>query len=186
MCCLDTRTRWLPWFVRPPTRKSSPDRTIPRSGSGTLHRVERKRLHPLFAPGLGRLLIKWCLLQVLTHHKKSVRALVSHPEEYTYASGAPDNIKVWQCPNGVFLRNVTGHNAIVNALAINSENVLVSGGDDGSLKFFDWKSGYNFQSMNSIVQPGSLDAEAGMFQYAGCAGHATSDMRVDSDLRDAV
>ncbi|CEO97880.1 WD domain, G-beta repeat [Plasmodiophora brassicae] len=100
---------------------------------------------------------------VLTHHKKSVRALVSHPEEYTYASGAPDNIKVWQCPNGVFLRNVTGHNAIVNALAINSENVLVSGGDDGSLKFFDWKSGYNFQSMNSIVQPGSLDAEAAIY-----------------------
>eukprot|EP00474_Spongospora_subterranea_P009810 CRZ10268.1 hypothetical protein [Spongospora subterranea] len=101
--------------------------------------------------------------QVLTNHKKSVRALALHPSEYTYASGAADNIKVWQCPDGVFLRNLSGHNSIVNAINVNSDDVLVSGGDDGSLKFWDWKSGYAFQTTQSIVQPGSLDAEAAIF-----------------------
>jgi pleiotropic regulator 1 len=31
------------------------------------------------------------------------------------------------------------------------------------MKFWDWKSGYNYQSMDMIIQPGSLDAEAGIF-----------------------
>ena len=30
----------------------------------------------------------------LTNHKKGIRALVFHPKEYTFASGASDNIKV--------------------------------------------------------------------------------------------
>jgi pleiotropic regulator 1 len=40
---------------------------------------------------------------------------------------------------------------------------MFSGGDNGSMKFWDWKSGYNYQSMDMIIQPGSLDAEAGVF-----------------------
>lgn len=40
----------------------------------------------------------------LTHHKKSVRALAAHPELYMFASGAPDNIKQWKCPNGEFVQ----------------------------------------------------------------------------------
>jgi len=64
----------------------------------------------------------------LTHHKKSVRSVVIHPKEYTFASGAADNLKVWKCPDGVFMRNLSGHKAIVNAMAINRDNVLVSGG----------------------------------------------------------
>lgn len=35
-------------------------------------------------------------------------------------------------------------------------------GDNGSMKFWDWKSGYNYQSMDMIIQPGSLDSEAGV------------------------
>jgi pleiotropic regulator 1 len=31
------------------------------------------------------------------------------------------------------------------------------------MKFWDWKSGYNYQSMDIIVQPGSLSSEAGVF-----------------------
>jgi pleiotropic regulator 1 len=100
----------------------------------------------------------------LTNHKKSVRAVAVHPKEYTFASGSPDNIKVWKCPEGQFLRNVSGHNAIVNSLAVNRENVLVSAGDNGSLMFWDWRSGYNFQSLETKPQPGSLDAEAGIFE----------------------
>ena len=47
---------------------------------------------------------------------------------YTFASGAPDNIKQWKFPDGDFMQNLSGHNAIVNCLALNSDGVLVSGG----------------------------------------------------------
>ena len=36
-------------------------------------------------------------------------------------------------------------------------------GDNGSLFFWDWRSGYNFQRMQTTVQPGSMDSEAGIF-----------------------
>lgn len=67
----------------------------------------------------------------LTHHKKSVRSLCLHPTLYMFASGAKDNIKEWKCPQGNFMQNLSGHDAIVNALAVNSSNVLVSGGKLG-------------------------------------------------------
>ena len=40
---------------------------------------------------------------------------------------------------------------------------LVIAGDNGSMYFWDWKSGYNFQRIQAVVQPGSLDSEAGIF-----------------------
>ena len=67
-----------------------------------------------------------------------------HHDEYTFVTGGADKLRVWRCPEGEHMRNVEGHNAIVNTLAINRDNVLVSGGDNGSLYFWDWKSGYNF------------------------------------------
>ena len=36
-------------------------------------------------------------------------------------------------------------------------------GDNGSMHFWDWKTGYNFQRLQAAVQPGSLDSESGMF-----------------------
>ena len=47
---------------------------------------------------------------------------------FCFASGAPDNIKIWKFPDGNFLQNFSGHQAIVNTIAINSDNFLVSGG----------------------------------------------------------
>lgn len=82
--------------------------------------------------------------KTLTHHKKGVRALVMHHDEYTFASGAADKIRIWKCPDGDQLRTMADHNAVVNALALNTDNVLVSGADNGSLCLFDWASGYNF------------------------------------------
>jgi len=79
------------------------------------------------------------------------------------ASGAPDNIKIWKFPEGKFLRNLAGHYSIINTVAINSDNVFVSGADNGSMYFWDWKSGYNFQKIQATVQPGSLDSEAGIY-----------------------
>jgi len=99
----------------------------------------------------------------LTNHKKSVRSLVAHPNLYMFASASPDNIKQWVCPEGKFVQNLSGHNAIVNCLAVNSDGVLVSGADNGTMHFWDWKTGYNFQRSQAPVQPGSLDSEAGIF-----------------------
>lgn len=109
---------------------------------------------------------------VLTNHKKSIRSVALHPSEFSFASASPDNIKIWKFPDGNFLQNFTGHQSIVNTLAMNSDNVLVSGGDNGSMHFWDWKTGYCFQKLHSAAQPGSLDSEAGIFMacfdVSGC------------------
>ncbi|KAI8825983.1 WD40-repeat-containing domain protein [Fimicolochytrium jonesii] len=102
-------------------------------------------------------------MTTLTHHKKAVRALAVNPSEFTFASASPDNIKQWKCPEGQFMQNLEGHNAIVNTMACNRDGVLFSGGDNGSMYFWDYKTGYNFQTAESLVQPGSLESEAGIF-----------------------
>ncbi|KAH8314928.1 hypothetical protein KR074_004007, partial [Drosophila pseudoananassae] len=99
----------------------------------------------------------------LTNHKKSVRSIVLHPSLYMFASASPDNIKQWRCPEGNFVQNISGHTAIVNCMAANHEGVLVSGGDNGTMFFWDWRTGYNFQRFQAPVQPGSMDSEAGIF-----------------------
>lgn len=99
---------------------------------------------------------------VLTHHKKGVRALALHPNEFTFASASTQTIKQWKCPEGALMQNFDGHNSVINTLAVNEDNVLFSGGDDGTMSFWDWKSGHRFQSLDSIAQPGSLEAEAGI------------------------
>lgn len=53
-----------------------------------------------------------------------------------------------------------------------SPSIPLSPGDNGSLHFWDWKTGYNFQKLQTTVQPGSLDSEAGIFMatfdHSGC------------------
>jgi len=98
----------------------------------------------------------------LTHHKKSVRSLTIHPKEFTFASGSSQSIKQWKCPEGAFMQNFQPANGITNTLSVNEDNVLFAGNDDGSVGFYDWKTGHCFQSTASIAQPGSLDAEAGI------------------------
>ena len=99
---------------------------------------------------------------VLTHHKKGVRALAIHPNEFTFASASTQTIKQWKCPEGSLMQNFEGHNSVINTLAVNEENVMFSGGDDGTMSFWDWKTGHRFQAVDSIAQPGSLEAEAGV------------------------
>jgi pleiotropic regulator 1 len=122
----------------------------------------------------------------LTHHKKSVRAIAVHPTEYSFATGSAggNNIKKWKCPEGAFVFNFGGHNAIINTLSVNSEGVFFSGGayflyrllsgrlaerirlalaDNGSMTFWDYATGTPFQNMEDIPQPGSLEAESGIF-----------------------
>jgi pleiotropic regulator 1 len=99
---------------------------------------------------------------VLTHHKKSVRSLATHPTEFTFASSSTSSIKQWMCPRGDFMLNFQPVNSIVNTLSVNEDNVLFAGSDNGEASFYDWKTGHCFQSSQSIAQPGSLDAEAGV------------------------
>jgi len=87
---------------------------------------------------------KGSCLQSLTHHKKGIRAMVNHPTEYTFASAAADKIRIWKFPEGEHMRTIPDHPAVLNALALNSDNVMVSGADNGTLHFFDWESGHNF------------------------------------------
>jgi pleiotropic regulator 1 len=77
----------------------------------------------------------------LTNHKKSVRSIVLHPKWNSMASASPDNIKEWKLPKAEFVQNLSGHSAILNALAVNSDNVLVSA---GKLLEFCWKNIYLF------------------------------------------
>jgi len=99
----------------------------------------------------------------LTNHKKAIRGLVFSPIQNTFASGAADNIKVWKCPDGNFMRNMGEEpKSVVNCVATNREGVLISGHDDGVLSFWDWNSGYKFQSYKAPPQPGSLESECGI------------------------
>ena len=100
---------------------------------------------------------------VLTHHKKGVRALAVHPKEWTFASGSTNSIKQWKCPEGAFMQNFEGQNSVINTLSVNEDNVLFSGGDNGSMSFWDWKSGHRYQNLDTTAQPGSLEAEMGIF-----------------------
>jgi len=103
-------------------------------------------------------------LTTLTHHKKAIRALVQPTYENTFLSGAADTLKKWHGRTGQFVKNFTGHDkAIINALAINDDGVVLSGADNGSMHFWDYSSGYCFQQTETVVQPGSLDAENAIF-----------------------
>ncbi|KAK1377021.1 Pleiotropic regulator 1 [Heracleum sosnowskyi] len=106
-------------------------------------------------------------MATLTHHKKSVRAMAQHPIEDCFASASADNIKKFNLPKGEFLHNMLSQQkTIINAMAVNEDGVMVTGGDNGSMWFWDWKSGHNFQQKQTIVQPGSLDSEAGIYATA--------------------
>ncbi|KNA19915.1 hypothetical protein SOVF_057280 [Spinacia oleracea] len=103
-------------------------------------------------------------MTTLTHHKKSVRAMALHPKENMFASASADNIKKFALPKGEFMHNMLSQQkTIINAMAVNEEGVLATAGDNGSLWFWDWTSGHNFQQSQTIVQPGSLDSEAGIY-----------------------
>merc|ERR1719354_1379236 len=102
-------------------------------------------------------------ITTLTHHKKGVRSLATHPKEQSMVSGSSSSIKQWKLPHGNFLQNLQGQNTIINAMACNTDSVMFSGGDNGSMHFWDWKTGYNFQIGKTKPQPGSLENEAGVY-----------------------
>ena len=80
----------------------------------------------------------------LTYHKKGVRALALHPREFTLSRRRTTSKLA--LPDGRFMHNMLSQQkSIVNSLSVNEDDVVVSGGDNGSLYFWDYKSGHNFQ-----------------------------------------
>lgn len=63
-------------------------------------------------------------------------------------------------------------------MAVNEDGVAVSCGDNGTIDFWDYETGYCFQKSSTIAQPGSLDAECGIyaagFDLSGRYGKHTS------------
>ncbi|KAL8142828.1 hypothetical protein V2J09_015860 [Rumex salicifolius] len=103
-------------------------------------------------------------MTTLTHHKKSVRAMAVHPKEHMFASASADNTKKFTLPKGEFMHNMLSQQkTIINSMAVNEDGVLATAGDNGSLWFWDWKSGHNFQQSETIVQPGSLESESAIY-----------------------
>ena len=103
-------------------------------------------------------------MSTLTYHKKSIRAMVMHPKEFCFVSASADNIKKFLLPHGKFMHNMLSQQkAIVNTLALSDDNVIASGGDNGTLHFWDYTSGHCFQTEKAMVQPGSMESEAGIF-----------------------
>ena len=110
------------------------------------------------------------IINTLTHHKKCIRDLLIPKNEYSFISAAADDIKIWSCPEGKYMRSLedkeleVGHGqGIVNCLALNSDGVLVSGGEEGKLYFWDYESGEIFQKIKTPLQPGSLECESQIF-----------------------
>ena len=102
----------------------------------------------------------------LTRHKKGIRALAAHPIEWSFVSASRDAIFQWNGERSTMFKEFDKHPSIINALAINENDVMVSAADDGTMHFYDWGSGTCFQQVRTIPLPGSLDSECGIFDVA--------------------
>jgi pleiotropic regulator 1 len=103
---------------------------------------------------------------VLTHHKRGIRAVACAPFDNSFVSAAADACRTWRRKDGALLRTMRGHNAVLNSCDINSAGVMATAGDDGSLRMWDYRTGYNLQRLETVAQPGSLACEAGIYDCA--------------------
>ena len=55
---------------------------------------------------------------------------------------------------------------MINSIVCNEDDVAVSGGDDGSLYFWDFTSSHCFQKYQNEAQSGSLASENGIMQMS--------------------
>jgi pleiotropic regulator 1 len=107
---------------------------------------------------------------VLTRHAKAVRAVLGHPTQWSFVSASQDAVIEWAGGECNLFKKFCGNQEIVNAMAINQDDVFVTAGDDGTMRMWDWGSGECFQELKTISQPGSLPSECGIFD---CAFDAT-------------
>ncbi|CAI7997262.1 Pleiotropic regulator 1 [Geodia barretti] len=102
-----------------------------------------------------------------------------HPTIDVLLTGGRDaTARVWDMRTKACIHTLGGHTNTVADILTQAPNpqcsclVHCTAGDNGSLHFWDWKTGYNFQKHQTTVQPGSLDSEAGIFKclfdVSGC------------------
>lgn len=110
--------------------------------------------------------------QVLTHHKKGVRAARFSPHEFTFGTAGGKICKFAldskEC-SAEYIQDLQSsantdavQNIVYNCLDISEDGVAVAGGDDGRICVWDWKTGALSQELMNALQPGSLEAEAGV------------------------
>ncbi|CDO95837.1 unnamed protein product [Kluyveromyces dobzhanskii CBS 2104] len=98
--------------------------------------------------------------KVLTHHSRNIRELTLHPAEFSFATVSTNDIRSWKLPEGQLLTNFQSQDSgILNSASINDDDVLFAGGDDGTLSFYDYKTGHKFQSLSTTETAGSLESE---------------------------
>ena len=74
--------------------------------------------------------------------------MVTHPMFRNQAK--PENLMfptLFNIKNQVLSFVLIHLNLISNFQAVNADGVLVSGADNGTMYFWDWKTGYNFQRL---------------------------------------
>ena len=102
-------------------------------------------------------------MKTLTHHKRNVRDLALHPKEFSFASACTDDVRSWRLPEGSLLTNFASEGTgIINTLTINEDDVLFAGSDNGTMSFYDYKSGHLYQSAMTRATKGSLESEKGI------------------------
>lgn len=102
-------------------------------------------------------------MKVITHHRKNVRDIALHPSEFSMTSASAGDIKSWMLPSGSLLTNFESKSlGTINTLSTNEDDVLFAGGDDGSISFFDYRSGHLYQKVYTRIMPGSSESERGV------------------------
>lgn len=102
-------------------------------------------------------------MKVLTHHQRTVRDISVHPSEFSFASACTNDIRSWLLPKGELLTNFVSQDLdVINTVSINQDDVLFAGSDNGSLTFFDYKSGHKYQTFKTKEAPGSPESGRGI------------------------
>lgn len=101
----------------------------------------------------------------LTHHSKSIRSMVMHPEEATICSGdSSGSLKQFVLPGGDLLNEFGLNEGIINSVAVNADNQLFAGYDDGKMELYDYVSGNLIHTHHTKPTPGSSESSI----YASC------------------
>ncbi|KAK9171661.1 WD domain G-beta repeat family protein [Cryptosporidium meleagridis] len=99
---------------------------------------------------------------ILTRHIKPIRALAKHPIHYSFLSAGADCIKIWEGEDSTYLRDLSSSQSIINTITIKSQennSIVLAGCDNGQLHFWDYETGTLYDTIQSSIQPGSVEAE---------------------------
>lgn len=89
---------------------------------------------------------------VLQGHKNAVLQVAWSTDGNKLVSASADkSVGVWDCIKGKRIRKCAGHSGVVNTVAVagpEGPQIFASGGDDGTLKLWDFRSRNPFQEVN--------------------------------------